>query len=435
MTKRAALLARVSTPAQARDDKFGISTQLEQGRLYAKRMGFLVGGEFVDQISGASETREALFRLIGEADRYEVAVVYDTARVGRDEEYSHRFLRLLREAGLEVHSATRGGVVEAGFVTSAEIMMAAEVRRTILRNTLNARVAKAEAGGLPSGIKLYGYRSVRGVAAEHPEHGPHLKRLFALAADTSFFDISDRYNAEGVPLRVPYRKERYVDADGNAAVRTVATRWHHSTVSQIVRNPAYYTGVLPWGRFRLPIPPLVSEEAWRKAQRRRGPPARLDWPLRGHLRCGACGSRMSGWRCSNRYRCQRRGCSFGLPRALAEGRVAVAVADLLADRAELSRILTPHAPPGDAALELQRLEQASAEAFAAWRRGIITADELGAVRRDLEAERRGVLAALAPPPPDDLALDEAAMMTPWEAMAGLSLVATVTKNGVLLRVE
>ena len=438
MTKRAALLCRVSSVNQARDDRFGIPTQLEHGRRYAKQAGFALGGEYIDQISGVSETREAFYRLLAEAEKYDVTIIYDTSRLGRSEELSHRFLRLLREAGLEVHSATRGGVVEAGLVTSAEIMIAAEVRRSILRNTYNARVAQAEKGGLPSGIKLYGYLSVKGAAIEHPEHGPYLKRIFALAAHESFMAIEDLYNAEGVPRRNPYRTVRYLDDDGQQQTRREPTHWHHSTISQIVRNPAYYTGLLPWGRYRLPIPPLVSEDTWRAAQHHRtGPHARLDWPLSGHLRCGLCGARMSGWRYGNRYRCQRHRplCSFSVHRGMTEARVEGAVAALLSDRAELSRLLTPHTAPQGVDQELARLEHESAEAFATWRRGIITPDELALVRRDLEGQRRDLIGSLEPPPPDEDLLSAVATLTPWQALADLRIVATVTKTDTVLRLE
>ena len=186
MPKRAAILVRVSSTAQAADSRFGIPVQLEHTEAYARRTGLVLGERYIDAMSGAHERRDNFYRLLGDADKYQAVVIYDTSRVGRDEELTHKFLRLLHEAGLEVHSATRGGVVEAGLVTSAEIMIAAEVRRSILRNTYNARVAQAEKGGLPSGIKLYGYLSVKGAAIEHPEHGPYLKRIFALAAHESF---------------------------------------------------------------------------------------------------------------------------------------------------------------------------------------------------------------------------------------------------------
>lgn len=51
--------------------------------------------------------------------------MYDLTRLARSEELSHRFLRLLQEAGLEVHSNTRG-LITADIQTGIEIALSAE---------------------------------------------------------------------------------------------------------------------------------------------------------------------------------------------------------------------------------------------------------------------------------------------------------------------
>lgn len=46
--KRVTSLARVSTPAQAKSNRFGIPIQLSANRTYGERLGFELGGEYVD---------------------------------------------------------------------------------------------------------------------------------------------------------------------------------------------------------------------------------------------------------------------------------------------------------------------------------------------------------------------------------------------------
>jgi DNA invertase Pin-like site-specific DNA recombinase len=452
MSKRAAILCRVSTTQQARDDRYGIPAQRSGCLSYAKKNSLAVDDSafYIDAISGASETREAFYRLLSEAERYEAVVIYNTARVGRDEEISHKFLRLLWEAGLEVHSVERGGVVERGFITSAEILMAAEGRRTILRTTLNARIQMAEGGKLPGGISLYGYLSVKGVAMAHPEQYPHLLRIFTLAAEgRSFNEIAEALHRSGAPPARPTRKEQYTE-DGELKTRTVETRWQPGTVSRIIRNRSYL-GTVTWGRYRLQIPQLIPTDLWRRAQRHRvGAPPSLGWALVGHLRCGRCGTRMSGHRASQpsgrelqRYRCNASGgvgrlkCGAVLSRRKSEARVEAEVRRVFSDPAEVRALLEQPEPDDHETLEqLAELEARSREAFSLWRAGHITGDELGMIRSDLTTQRaalQGARESLSYPVEEYMAAAEGLPLR--EALELFGLVATITRDDLSLAIE
>lgn len=442
--QRAASLSRVSTQAQAHSSRFGIPVQRSSNRAYIERIGAVLGGEYIDQVSGVSETREAFYRLLAEAEKYDIVVVYDVSRIGRDEELSHRFMRLMWEAGLEIHSVHRGGIVERGLATSAEIMISAETRRTIIRTTQNARVAMAEDGLNPSGIRNYGYLSAKGRAHHHLEHAPIVKRIYNLAASgVSYRMIADTLNQDGVPPSLPERQETYLE-DGALKKRTIKTQWHTSTISHLVRNPVYHQGYATWRHYRIQLEPLISTQVWHKAQRRVGAPARHDWALIGHLRCGYCGRRMSARRSTSRgktaesYKCQsidRPRCLFGLSRRKTEARVEAEVREVLSDPVSVAALFRTPGPDAAVAEKLAALDVESREAFETWRRGIITPDELGQVRRELEVRRAELATISAPDPHPVEALEEFADMTLREVLELMPIVATLTRDDVTLGIE
>ncbi len=357
--KRAALLARVSSQAQNKEDRYGIPVQLETGRAYAARMGFTVEGQYVDAISGASETREAFFRLLAEADRYDVVVIYDLYRLARNEELGHRFLRLLQEAGLEVHSSTRG-LVENDIHTSIEIALSAEERRKIYARTTSARMAIARAGKIPNFIQAYGYTSVKRQAIIIPHEAALVRRMFELsAAGLGYIQIAATFHAEGIPTPRVSRGERE------------ECLWSYQTVARIVKNPIY-KGEYVWRHtgheYQIPIAPVVPPELWARAQKaRRGPPAQLGFALSGHIFCGLCGARLSSrrevrakreggpvytheyYRCNNAMaRVDRRTkCALGqLRRNRLEPTVDAELRRVLTDPDTLRRYLEVERPPG-----------------------------------------------------------------------------------------
>lgn len=243
--KRAALLACVSSQSQGKADRLGIPVQLEAGHAYAARLGFEVGGEYVDQISGASESREAFFRLLTEADQYDAVVIFNLTRLARSEELSHRFLRLMQEAGLEVHSTTRG-LLTNDVQTGIEIVMSAEERRRIYARTTSARIAIARSGKLPSSMQAFGYTNIKREAVIIPGEAELVYRMFEMCASGGgFIGVARIFQEEGVPTPRVWRGERE------------GTRWSPQTVARIVQNPIY-KGEYVWrhtgSEYRIPVP-------------------------------------------------------------------------------------------------------------------------------------------------------------------------------------
>ena len=259
-----ALLSRVSTPHQAK--AHGIPEQLKACRAYAARVGLATGDEYVDQISGASETREALYRLLDESERYAGVIIDHPDRIGRDEVVSHVLLRQLWKADLEIHSAHRG-LVRPDLQTSMEIAFAAEERRRTLIKTQRALIAEAEKGLLPNGIHLFGYRNLPGQnkAEVNPEEARVVREVFQLAARK----MSYRAVAKEMMSR------------GHTTMKG-SKLWYQHTVRRVVVNPAY-KGEFLWRHktrtYTLSIPPVVDPRPvgrGAKTQGRRTPKARLS---------------------------------------------------------------------------------------------------------------------------------------------------------------
>ena len=420
-----ALLVRVSTLHQAK--AHGVPEQLKACRAYAALAGFAVGDEYVDQISGASETRESFYRLLDEAHLYAGVIVDHTDRIGRDEEISHRLLRQLWAAGLEIHSAHRGGLVERDLQTSMEIAFAAEERRRTLIKTQRALIAEAEKGLLPNGIHLFGYRNVPGQnkAEVNPEEARVVRQVFQLAAaPMSYRAVAKEMMARG-----------HLTMKGSKL-------WYQHTARRVVINSAY-KGDFLWRHktrtYTLSVPPIVDPDLWAQAQKRKvGAKQKLGFPLTGRVRCGRCGLGMSARKVARAgepvylyYRCNSHkepSGKCGAPlvrRDKLEAAVESELRRVLSDRDELAQIFQSGA-------EQERSQKVAAETAALSaergrvlelaRRGLMGIDEADEIISGLRAKLR----ALAAPVELDYPLDEYVAAAAELPFAELLYVANVT---------
>ena len=211
-------------------------------------------------------------------------------------------------------------------------------RAKILERTARGRTGRARAGHVPPGPPTLGYIYVRhpdkGAHYEiHPEEAALVRRIFGLCVEgrRSLESIAAFLTAEGIPppsTRHPGR-----------TARTATPVWHRSTVSVILRNTAYIGTLYDGKRQRMPgkrnpdyktrlrarpreqwtpiaVPALIEPELFEAAQRqlkanqvqsKRNRKTEYLF-VAGRLRCGQCGSAMTGerTRSQHRYRCGRR---------------------------------------------------------------------------------------------------------------------------------
>jgi len=182
--KRAAIYARVSTTDRKQDPE----TQLRQLREYAKRRGFPVVREYVDQASGGRGEREQFRAMLADAKRRE----FDVLLVWRYD----RFARSLRELvnalaefeglGIEFISYCEGAdtTTPQGRLLFGIMGSLAEFERTLIAERVRAGMARAKAQGKPIGRPPLPGKTVTLIRAML-RHGGYSKRAIARATGVS----------------------------------------------------------------------------------------------------------------------------------------------------------------------------------------------------------------------------------------------------------
>lgn len=144
-TKRVAIYARVSTEDQKAD------LQLDALRQYAKARGFEVFKEYVDQISGAKESRPALNELLADArrGRFDAVAVWKIDRLGRS--VAHLLTVLTELQSLDVAFVSLQEAIDtatpAGRMVFTFLGAVAEFERAIIAERVKAGIRAAQARG------------------------------------------------------------------------------------------------------------------------------------------------------------------------------------------------------------------------------------------------------------------------------------------------
>jgi site-specific DNA recombinase len=171
-------------------------------------------------------------------------------------------------------------------------------RETIVERT-RAGLHRAYRGGKHYGAAPYGYQTDQhGHLQVVPEEAEVVREIVGNVADgSSLYAEAERLNDLGVPTP----GWRY----GNGKKRPGAARWSVTTVSNIVRQPAY-SGVhkvkTSGGVIDQPVPPILADEglqdqaAMAVKENRRYPNRKKDrrYLLRGLVKCATCGAACTG---------------------------------------------------------------------------------------------------------------------------------------------
>ncbi len=310
---RAAIYARCSAQRQA-DKELSIPAQLDACRAEARRRGWEVVAEYVDEAESARTADRPQFQeMIAAAKRrpphFRHILVWKFSRFSRSREDSVLYKAMLQKNGVRLVSLNEpledtptGRMMEGMLEVLDEFYSANLAEDTVRGMRKNAELGYHNGGRTPTG-----YVSERqGTEAAPkrrlvpcPTFGPIVQRIYRMClAGEGAATIARTLNDEG--LRTRRNK-----------------LWSKNTVLSILRNEVY-VGVLVWGKKRTgrqavkearPIriedahDPLVSREEWQQAQariqqrtRRRIHPRRLSsrYLLSGLLYCGHCGSSFIG---------------------------------------------------------------------------------------------------------------------------------------------
>ena len=236
--KNVVAYCRVSTDAQAGEDKFGIEAQKEQIMRYCAKNEMQISNWYVDEgKSGAKEDRPEFDKLIYGTDvqnpPVEAVVVAKSDRVARDINiyfyYKHELLR----KNMELISVTEDFGQLGVFSEALEalvLVMAKMERENITKRTSGGRAIKAAKGGYSGGRPPFGYKPVGGVLTIVPDEADIVRKIFKMKKDgATYKEICDVLNAEGKTNRS-------------------GTKFSISTIQTIFENENTYRGLYRYGK-------------------------------------------------------------------------------------------------------------------------------------------------------------------------------------------
>jgi site-specific DNA recombinase len=418
----AAIYARVSSARQKEQETIG--SQTAALRAHAEQLGLDVPEQWVfedDGQSGAGLVRPALERLRDLVCQVpvDVLLVYSPDRLARKYAYQALLIEEFAKAGTAVVfvKGPRGDSPEDALLVQFQGMIAEYERAQILERTRRGKTHRAKAGTINvlSGAP-FGYRYVR--KSDHAEACYEIVPHEAAAVAEVFAHYADGGTAIG-------ELTRWLTGLG-VATRTGKPRWDRSTVWAMLRNPAY-AGRACFGKtmrteqsaglnrtarlagrttprhytvaerpreqwLEIPVPALVDEDTWLRAQRRlednkRYAARNTKNPslLQGICACSSCGyayyrtstrttnKKIYYYRClgSDDYRYEHgRVCTNKPVRAdYLDTVVWNHISGLLADpaliRTEISKRLEQHRTADPATVQRQRLDAGLAKTTAA----------------------------------------------------------------------
>ena len=303
----AALYARVSSDRQ--DVDLSVAAQLRALRDYARKNGYIVAREYVDEAeSGHIADRPEFRKMIDAASRpnapFREILVWKFSRFTRKREHAVVFKSMLRRKGVRVVSITEHaddtptGKLMEGIIESVDEFYSENLAQEVTRGMREA----ASRGFWVTSRTPYGYNRVmvqdgvkkRPTLEPDPDASRVVKRIFDMAeAGTGMLHIARALNDEGI-------------------ASPAGKLWSKNGIHFILRNEVY-TGTLVWGtngkgkeepvRVEKAFPAIVSRTRFHRVNRlmrSRAPkvahPRRVGstYLLSGLVKCRACNRALSG---------------------------------------------------------------------------------------------------------------------------------------------
>ena len=302
-----ALYARVSSDRQ--DVDLSVAAQLRALRDHARKNGYIVAREYVDEAeSGRIANRPEFRKMIDAASKQEAPfreiLVWKFSRFTRKREHAVAFKSMLRRKGVRVVSITEhaddtptGKLMEA-IIESVDEFYSENLAQEVTRGMRES----ASRGFWVSSYAPFGYSRVmvqdgakkRPTLEPDPDAGRIVKRIFDMAeAGNGMVNITSTLNDEGI-------------------LSPRGKLWGKTSVHAILINEAY-TGTLVWGvnakdnaepvRVEKAFPAIISKTQFSrvsKLMRSRAPkkahPRRVGstYLLSGLVKCKACNRALSG---------------------------------------------------------------------------------------------------------------------------------------------
>ncbi len=303
----AALYARVSSDRQ--DVDLSVAAQLRALRDHARKNGYIVAREYVDEAeSGRIADRPEFRKMIDAASKtnapFREILVWKFSRFTRKREHAVAFKSMLRRKGVRVVSITEQaddtptGKLLEGIIESVDEFYSENLAQEVTRGMREA----ASRGFWVASRTPYGYNRVmvqdgpkkRPTLEPDPDAARVVKRIFDMAeAGTGMLKIAQALNDVGI-------------------ASPAGKLWSKNGIHFILRNEVY-TGALVWGakgkgkdepvRVEKAFPSIVSKTRFRRVNRlmrsrapKRAHPRRVGstYLLSGLVKCKACNRALSG---------------------------------------------------------------------------------------------------------------------------------------------
>ena len=367
-----------------------INDQIAENRTACVENGWTVAHELSDPVSASrygTKIRENWQRILELLATVDVIVLWEPSRGDRTLSTWAAFLDACREHGVRIHAVSHHRTydprVARDYRTLAEDGVDATYESDRLRERVVRGMRAAEAAGLPSGKRDYGYQRVYEMrngkmrpvrAVEHPDEGPVIRRIFAdIASGVTMYRIAQRLDEEGVPTMRGARTWKPGVILGMAKNAIYRPHPDDPTRGCLVRNGKASVGT--W-------PPLVNEETWQavqailgtnaketRARRKASPPGAIKYLLSASqqlLTCAVCHGDIVGSSAAARpnsiYTC-RLG-HTGAPMEYADEHVTDLVVDKLSEPNARRLWVTDDAATKAARKELAELQSKLDEALA-----------------------------------------------------------------------
>lgn len=227
---------RVSTNAQAEEDRYGIDAQKQAIQEYADKNNMEIVQFFIDKISGVKEERPEWNKIILADDitnpPFKAVLVYKQDRVARDLKLFFYYLYKLQVKGIELISVY-DNVDEndplANVMRSLMIFCAEQERKNITLRTSNGRKIKALKGGYSGGRPPLGYEVIDKKLVVKESEKDIVVRIFDMHDDNLSYDfIAKDLNNMGLKTRS-------------------GTEWTMAHIYYIVKNKRFYQGFYKYG--------------------------------------------------------------------------------------------------------------------------------------------------------------------------------------------
>jgi len=225
---------RIST--QEQDEKYGKDAQRMAISKYAKEHGLTIVSWFTDVVSGVSDEREELNKLLYGYDvanpPFEAIIVFKSDRLARDTKLYFYYLYLLEKKGVKLISVEENFGDDETFANIYRSMMlfvAEQERKNIALRTSHGREIKANAGGYAGGGVPFGYKVEKGQLVINDAEARIVQEIFSLDKDNiSQVKIAQYLNEQGFRTKT-------------------GTPFNQVKIHYIINNRKLYQGYIKYG--------------------------------------------------------------------------------------------------------------------------------------------------------------------------------------------